>query len=71
MTTSNVAPPQIGSSTCEERLAFVEEQWQCLGHCASCGKCKILKGRDEKEIYAEYIKGTREYIEITKEIRQQ
>ncbi len=61
--------PGITNSTREERLAFVQEQWQCLNHCSSCGKCRILKGKDAEKLYAEYIEGRREYMEITKEIR--
>lgn len=62
--------PGITNSTREERLAFVQEQWQCLNHCPSCGKCRILKGKDVEKLYAEYIEGRREYMEITKEIRE-
>lgn len=61
--------PGITNSTREERLAFVQEQWQCLNHCPSCGKCRILKGKDAEKLYAEYIEGRCEYMEITKEIR--
>lgn len=64
-------PPDIHNSTREQRIAYVREQWKCLNHCPSCGKCYILKGRDAEELYADYIEGTRPYIEITKEIRQQ
>lgn len=62
--------PGITNSTREERLAFVQEQWQCLNHCPSCGKCRVLKGADAENLYAEYIEGRREYMDITKEIRQ-
>jgi len=65
-----MTPPDIHNSTKEERIAFVREQWRCLGHCPSCGKCYILKGRAVEELYADYIEGGREYIEISKEIRQ-
>jgi len=54
----------------DERIAFVKEQWRCLNHCPSCGKCHILKGRDPEILYADYIDGTRQYIDITKEIRR-
>lgn len=63
-------PPDIHNSTKEERIAFVKDQWKCLNHCPSCGKCHILKGRDAEEIYAEYIEGVRSYLEISKTIRQ-
>lgn len=63
-------PPDIHNSTKDERITFVKDQWKCLNHCPSCGKCHILKGRDAEEIYAEYIEGVRSYLEISKTIRQ-
>lgn len=63
-------PPDLQTSTREERIAFVNEQWQCLNHCPSCGKCHILRGRDPEILYADYIEGERPYLEITLEIRK-
>jgi len=62
--------PDIFNSTRDERLAFVQEQWKCLHHCPSCGRCYILKGRDAETLYADFIEGKRSYMEITKAIRQ-
>ncbi|MGN0087400.1 MAG: hypothetical protein ACI353_07775 [Alloprevotella sp.] len=62
------APP-IDSSTREERLAFVLNEWKCLHNCELCGKCHVLKGRSELQLYADYIEGKRPYIDITLEIR--
>ena len=62
--------PKIDFSDREERLAFVREQWKCLHNCEICGKCHILKGRNEDVIYADYIEGKRSYEEITLNIRQ-
>lgn len=61
--------PSITSSTREERTAFVEEQWKCQNHCPSCGKCHILRGKDAQTLYADYIDGKKEYIDVTKSIR--
>ena len=38
--------PEIDSSTREERLAYVQDRWQCRCSCELCGKCAMLKGRD-------------------------
>ena len=46
------------------------EAWKCLHDCEACGKCRILKGRDATTLYADYINGTRSYMEITFEIRE-
>ena len=61
--------PKIENSTKEERQAYVLEAWRCLNDCEACGKCPILKGRDPETLYAGYIEGRREYIDITLEIR--
>ncbi len=63
-------PPNIQDSSKDERINFVRKQWQCLNHCPSCGKCYFLKGRDAEDLYAEYIKGNKSYIDVTKELRQ-
>lgn len=62
-------PPRIEQSTREERRAFVLDAWKCLHDCESCGKCRILRGKDAEILYADYIEGRRAYMEITMEIR--
>ena len=61
--------PQIDNSTREERQAYVLEAWKCLHDCETCGKCRILKGRDAEILYADYIEGKRSYMEVTLDIR--
>ena len=65
-----MTPPRIEESTKEERRAYVLDAWKCLNDCEACGKCRILRGRDPETLYADYIDGTRSYIEITLEIRR-
>ena len=62
--------PDINNSTKEERRAYVLEAWKCLNDCEACGKCRILRGRDPETLYADYIDGKRNYIDITLEIRR-
>ena len=62
-------PPHIDNSTREERQAYVIDAWRCLHDCESCGKCRILRGRDAETLYADYIEGKRSYMDITLEIR--
>ncbi len=62
-------PPEAERSTKEERVAYVLEAWKCLNDCEACGKCRILRGRDPETLYADYINGTRSYIDVTLEIR--
>ena len=61
--------PNIESSTREERLDYVLNEWRCLHNCEICGKCHVLKGRSEEILYADYIDGKRSYMDITLEIR--
>ena len=46
--------PSIESSTREERLDYVLNEWKCLHNCELCGKCHVLKGRCEELLYADY-----------------
>ena len=62
-------PPKIDNSTREEPQAYVIDAWRCLHDCESCGKCRILMGRDAETLYADYIEGKRSYMDITLEIR--
>ncbi|MCQ2208463.1 MAG: hypothetical protein MJZ02_09635 [Paludibacteraceae bacterium] len=62
-------PPEIATSTAEERKTYVLEEYKCISNCENCGLCKFLRGRDAETAYADYIAGKREFIEITKEIR--
>ena len=61
--------PSIESSTREERLHYVLNEWKCSHNCELCGKCHVLKGRSEEILYADYIDGKRSYMDITLEIR--
>ena len=61
--------PSIESSTREERLDYVLNEWKYLHNCELCGKCHVLKGRGEEILYADYIDGKRSNMDITLEIR--
>ena len=63
-------PPSIENSTREERLAFVQHQWECMYNCELCGKCHMLHGQNAEDAYAEYITGKRSYMDITLELRR-
>ena len=61
--------PDIETSTMEERLEYIREEFKCLGNCPICGKCSFLKGREAEDLYADYIEGHRAFREITTEHR--
>lgn len=64
-----MSAPSIKNSTAEMRRAYVAEAWRCLHDCEMCGKCRVLRGREAEFLYADYIEGKREYMDVTKEIR--
>ena len=59
--------PDIETSTMEERLEYIREEFKCLGNCPICGKCSFLKGREAEDLYADYIEGHLTFREITTE----
>ena len=61
--------PDIGNSTKEERLEYVNRECKCMHNCELCGKCHMLKGKDAEILYADYIEGKRSYIDVTISIR--
>ena len=61
--------PSIESSTREEHLDYVLNEWRCLYNCELCGKCHVLKVRNEEQLYADYLDGKRSCMDITLEIR--
>lgn len=65
-----MSAPETNTSTREERLEFIREEFRCLHNCEICGKCSFLKGREAEDIYKDYIEGKRTFMEITFEHRQ-
>jgi len=61
--------PLIDSSSREERIAFIKEEFKCIGNCPLCGNCTFLRGKEAEDLYKDYIEGVREFMEITKEHR--
>ena len=64
-----MSAPLIALSTPDERRAHVLHAWRCLHDCEACGKCRILRGKDPENLYADYIDGKREYMDITLSLR--
>ena len=61
--------PDIETSTREERLEFIREEFKCLRNSPICGKCNLLRGREAEDLYADYIEGHRSFRDITAEHR--
>ena len=58
-------PPDILSSTAEERREYVEKRFPCLSDCDMCGLCKVFHGKDPENAYRDYIDGKRSFIEVS------
>ena len=61
--------PEIGNSTREERKQYIRKQFQCRADCDNCGLCKIYRGKDLEQVYADYIEGVRSFADIAREYR--
>lgn len=62
-------PPDIQSSTREERLKYLRETFWCRGDCDSCGLCQVFHGKDPLIVYEDYLAGKRTFQEISAEYR--
>ena len=58
-------PPEIESSTREEREKYIAETFQCKGNCEICGFCAAFHGKTAEVVYADYVKGTESFAEAS------
>ncbi len=63
-------PPDILSSTAEERREYVKKRFPCLSDCDMCGLCKVFHGKDPEMAFDEYIKGNRSFTECSDEYKK-
>lgn len=50
-------PPEIASSTEEERRQYIKDTFPCIADCDMCGLCTVFKGKDPERAHADYISG--------------
>lgn len=62
-------PPEIETSTREERERYIAEAFRCKNDCEACGICKVYRGKSPEIVFAEYIAGTRDFVEINMDYR--
>ena len=62
-------PPEIESSTEEERRQYIKKTFPCIADCDMCGLCTVFKGKDLEIAYEDYIRGKRSYIEVSGDYR--
>ncbi|RKM56235.1 hypothetical protein D6853_05430 [Butyrivibrio sp. X503] len=64
-----VNAPEIQDSTTEERRAYIKEKFPCIADCDMCGLCKVFRGKDAETAYADYISGSRSFIDVSADYR--
>lgn len=64
-----VSAPEIKESTIEERRAYIKEKFPCIADCDMCGLCKVFHGKDAETAYADYISGSRSFIDVSADYR--
>ncbi len=60
--------PKIENSTIEERRAYIKERFPCIADCDLCGLCRVFHGKDSEAAYADYIDGSREFLEVSADL---
>ena len=63
-------PPEITESTAEERRAYIKERFPCIADCDMCGLCKVFRGKDAETAYADYIQGSRTFLEVSEDYKR-
>ena len=62
--------PEISESTIEERRAYIKERFPCIADCDMCGLCKVFRGKDAETAYADYIQGSRTFLEVSEDYKR-
>ncbi|WP_026666123.1 hypothetical protein [Butyrivibrio sp. FC2001] len=57
--------PEINNSTSEERRAYIKKRFPCIADCDMCGLCKVFHGKDAETAYADYIDGSRDFMDVS------
>jgi len=61
-----MTPPDINSSSKEQRRTYIIETFACKNNCELCGNCQVFKGKTPEIVYYDYIEGTKSFSEIEK-----
>ncbi len=62
--------PDIANSTNEERLNYIKEKYHCINDCDMCGICTVFRNKDPELVFADYIEGKRDFMDILMEYRR-
>ena len=62
-------PPDIEKSSESERRQYIKETFKCIADCDMCGLCTVFRGKDPELAYDDYIKGKRDYLDVSADYR--
>lgn len=62
-------PPNLKNSTEPERRQYIKETFPCIADCDQCGLCTVFRGKDPEVAYDDYIKGLRDFLEVSQDYR--
>ena len=62
--------PEITGSTEEERRVYIKNKKKKKDECDMCGLCKVFRGKDAETAYADYINGTRSFMEVSEDYKR-
>ena len=62
--------PEITGSTEEARRVYIKNRFPCIADCDMCGLCKVFRGKDAETAYADYINGTRSFMEVSEDYKR-
>ena len=60
----------IKNTSKEQREEYIKNTYHCISDCDNCGLCKIFHGKQPEIIFADYIEGLREFIDIANEYKK-
>ncbi|WP_026515558.1 hypothetical protein [Butyrivibrio sp. LB2008] len=61
--------PEIAESTSEERRDYIKKRFPCIADCDMCGLCKVFHGKDAETAYADYINGSRSFVDVSSDYK--
>lgn len=61
--------PSEKENSTEERRQFIKNTFRCIADSDRCGFCTGFYGKDLEVVYADYISGKRDYLDVSEGYR--
>lgn len=62
--------PKIAESDRDQREQYIRDRFPCIADCDMCGLCATFHGKTAELAYQEYIRGEKEFMQVSEEIRK-